>query len=152
MQLGRGPSLALGMTVGLLGMQSASSLRNPDRLDVGKLSNPFGAKFAAVTGSFDPAEWHARIGRDHRIYEHHSAFQFVRKEFLLGRLVCPNAGAEPKCGIVCNRDRFLAIVRAKEQRDWAENFLAVSRRALGNFRQHRWLVKIAHTVSTFSAA
>src|SRR5213592_1444677 len=82
-----------------------ASLRNANRFDVSELLNPFGAKFAAVTGSFDPAERHTRIGRDHRIYEHHSAFQFVRKEFLLGRLVCPNAGAEPKCGIVCNRDR-----------------------------------------------
>src|SRR5216117_2691887 len=91
------------MPVELVGVPPVLPLRNPNRFDVGEFSNPFGAKFAAVTGSFDPAERHTRIGRDHRIYEHHSAFQFVRKEFLLGRLVCPNAGAEPKCGIVCNR-------------------------------------------------
>src|SRR5438132_10982188 len=129
-----------------------ASLRNPNRFDVSEFSNPFGAKFAAVTGSFDPAERHTRIGRDHRIYEHHSAFQFVRKEFLLGRIVCPNAGPEPKSGIVRNCNGLLAIARAKKKRDRAENFLAISRRALGNFRQHRWLVKIAGAISAFSAA
>src|SRR6184192_252844 len=110
------------------------ALCNPNRFHVGKLANPFATQLAAVTGSFDPAEWHARIGRDHCIYEHHSTFQFVRKKFLLVRLVCPNAGAEPKTGIVCNGDGFLAIARAKKQRHRTEDFLAISRCALGNFR------------------
>src|SRR5204862_6528183 len=128
------------------------SLRNPNRFDGGEFWNPLPAKLAAVAGWFDAAERPWRIGRDHRIYEHDSAFQFVRKEFLLGRLVCPNAGAKPKCGIVCNRDRFLAIARAKEQRDRAENFLAIGRRAFGNFRHRRWIVKIAWALSAFSPA
>src|SRR5207248_5736101 len=124
----------------------------PYRFDVRERSTPLGPRCPAVTGSFDPAEGHARIGHDHRIYEYHSAFQFARKEFLLGRLVCPNAGAEPKSGIICNCDGFLAIARGKKKRDWAENFFAIGRRALGNFRQYRWLVKIARAVGAFSAA
>src|SRR5438309_1597646 len=72
------------------------ALCNPNRFHVGKLANPFGTKLAAVTGSFDPAEWHARIGRNHCVHEHHSALKFVRKEFLFGYIVRPDAGAETK--------------------------------------------------------
>src|SRR5438552_10763796 len=121
------------MTVGLLGMPPASSLRNPDRFHVGKFANPFGTKLAAVTGSFDPAEWHTRIGRDHSVHEHHSALKFVRKEFLFGCIVRPDAGAETKIGIVCNSDGFVAIPRAKKKRHRTKNFLAISGHALGNF-------------------
>src|SRR5437016_6590468 len=118
------------------------ALCNPNRFHVGKLANPFGTKLAAVTGSFDPAEWHARIGRDHCVHEHHSALKFVRKEFLFGCIVRPDAGAKTKIGIVCDSHGFVAIARAKKKRDRTKNFLAISRRALGNFRKHRWLVKI----------
>src|SRR4029077_13719527 len=105
-QLGRDPSLALGMT-------SVCALCNPNCFHVSKLANPFGTQLAAVTGSFDPAERNARTGRHHRIDEHHSALKFVRKEFLFGGIVCPNAGAKAKTGIVCDSDGFVAIPRAK---------------------------------------
>src|SRR4029077_14042757 len=112
-------------------MTSFCALCNPNCFHVCKLANPFGTKLAAVTRSFDPAEWHSRIGRDHSVHEHHSALKFVRKEFLLGRIVCPDAGAEPKTGIVCNGNSFVAIPCAKKKGDRAKNFLAISRRAPG---------------------
>src|SRR5437879_13772753 len=103
-------------------MTSVCTLCDPDRLDVGKFANPFGTKLAAVTGSFDPAEWHARIGRDHCVHEYHSALKFTRKEVLFGCIVRPDAGAETKIGIVCDSDGFVAIPCAKNKRDRPNNF------------------------------
>src|SRR2546421_12469722 len=107
-------------------MTSFCALCNPNCFHVCKLANPFGTKLATVTGSFDPAEWHARIGRNHCVHEHHSALEFLRKEFLFGCIVCPDTGAQPKTGIVCNGYRFVAIPCAKKKRDRTKNFLSIS--------------------------
>src|ERR1700730_7212005 len=122
-------------------LDEVTPLRNPNRFGVGKLANAVRAKFATEAGTFHSAERQAWIGGDHCVDEHHSALELRREQFLFRRIICPGAGSETECAVVCGLDCIGAVAHTKNGRDWTENFLAISGRFLRYIGKYGRLVK-----------
>src|SRR2546422_5443600 len=96
------------------GMLLASGGLNPNRLDVGKLTNAVRPKFAAMTGLFYATKGKSGIGSHHPIDEHHSGFDFVDEAFAFTFVIGPSARSQPKSAVVGDADGVIHVLRPKD--------------------------------------
>src|ERR1700736_2483091 len=108
----------------------------PDRLDVHEFADAVNAKFAAIAGSLDAAEWQARIGRDHSVDEHGAGVDLPCVNRGLDEVTGPYRSTQPALSLGGAGDGFLGGFDPDDRGNRAEGLFPKSR--------HLWRDMIEH--------
>src|ERR1700741_1358483 len=84
-------------------------LLHPHRLDICKLPDPQGSQLPPVARPLDPSERDSGIRSHHPVDEHHPGVQFIDELPLLGGIVGPGTGTQPKPTVVCDSNRIANV-------------------------------------------
>src|SRR6266478_9490816 len=103
------------------------SLFHPYRLDICELPDSQGSQLPPVARPLDPSERYPRIGSHHPVDEHHPGVQFIDEFPLLGGIIGPGTGSQPKPAVVCDSNRIANVLRPKHARHGPEHLFLVSR-------------------------
>src|SRR6267378_3940171 len=121
-------------------------LFHPHRLDICELPDSPGSQLPPVARPLYPSERYPWIRSHHPIDEHHPDVQLIDELPLLGGIISPGAGTQPKPAVIRDSNRLINVLRAKHTCNRPEHLFLVSGRILGDVHQHRRRIKIPRPV------
>src|SRR6267378_1546792 len=91
-------------------------LFHPHRLDICELPDSPGSQLPPVARPLYPSERYPWIRSHHPVDEHHPGVQLIDEFPLLGGIIGPGAGSQPKPAVVCDSNRIANVLRAQPAR------------------------------------